>query len=202
LGFPQYRFLDPDSGLQYNRVVKWRPVLIVVIVFAGALAAYWWWQGRLERSQDGPIRAAAQKYGVEPALVKAIVWRESRFNPHARGTAEEVGLMQIREEAAREWAESARVRDFAHEHCFDPVTNTLAGTFYLKKLMKRYLATDNPVPYALADYNAGRGNVLKWNHGAAATNSEAFIEEIGFPGTKEYVRAVMRRCESYRPAFR
>ena len=180
--------------------MRW--LLIPILLFIGAWAVYWWWQGRLERSQDEPIRAAAQRYGVEPALVKAIVWRESRFNPNARGAAQEIGLMQIREEAAREWADSTHVQNFAHEHCFSPVTNTLAGTFYLRKLMKRYLTTDNPVPYALADYNAGRGNVLKWNHGAAATNSEAFIAEIGFPGTKDYVRAVMRRCERYRAVLR
>src|SRR6266487_562064 len=83
------------------------------------------------------------------ALVKAVVWRESRFNPNARGAAEEIGLMQLREEAAREWAEAEHVHGFAHEHCFDPVTNTLAGTFYLKKLLKRYRQADDPVPYAL-----------------------------------------------------
>lgn len=188
--------------MRYNGAVKRRLLLIFGLFLAGALAGYWWWQGRLERSQDGPIRAAAQRYGVDPALVKAVVWRESRFNPSARGAAEEIGLMQIREDAAREWAEAAHIQGFAHEHCFDPVTNTLAGTFYLKKLLKRYPQADDPIPYALADYNAGRGNVLKWNHGEAATNSAVFIEEIGFPGTKDYVRAVMRRCERYRPFFR
>jgi len=71
----------------------------------------------------------------------------------------------------------------------------------LKKMLKRYAQTDNPVPYALADYNAGRGNVLKWNAGEAATNSAVFIEQIGFPGTKAYVKSVMQRCEHYRSIF-
>src|SRR6185295_2164523 len=152
---------------------------------------------RLERSQDGPIRAAGQKYGVEPALVKAIVWRESRFNPRAQGRAQEIGLMQIREEAAQEWADAEHLPHFEHKDCFDAGTNTMAGTFYLKKLLRRYTKTDNPVPYALADYNAGRGNVLKWNSGAGATNSAEFIEQIGFPMTKDYVRSVMRRYQHY-----
>jgi soluble lytic murein transglycosylase len=179
---------------------RW-PLLILVLLLAGGIGGYWWWAGRLERSQDGPIREAARRYGVEPALVKAIVWRESRFDPRVRGRVEEIGLMQLREEAAREWAEAERIAGFVHEHCFDPGTNTLAGTWYLRKLLKRYAQTDNPVPYALADYNAGRGNVLKWNHGAAATNSAAFIEQIGFPGTRQYVVAVMARCGRYRPEF-
>jgi len=38
------------------------------------------------------------------------------------------------------------------------------------------------LPYALADYNAGRANVLKWRNGSAMTNSAALIDQIGFPG--------------------
>jgi soluble lytic murein transglycosylase len=163
---------------------------------------YWWWATELERSQDGPIRAAAVRYGVEPALVKAVVWRESRFNPRVRGRAQEIGLMQLMEEAAQEWADTEGIPGFAHEHCFDPRTNTLAGTWYLRKLLHRYRQTDNPVPYALADYNAGRGNVLKWNHGAAATNSTLFLDQIGFPGTRDYVLKVMAQSDKYRLEFR
>ena len=175
--------------------------MILGVLLLSGLIAYRWWQGRLERSQDGPIRAAAERYGVEPALVKAVVWRESRFNPKARGRAQEIGLMQLREKAAQEWADAEHIAGFDHEHCLDARTNTLAGTFYLKKLLKRYRRTDNPLPYALADYNAGHGNVLKWNRGAAATNSVVFIEQIGFPGTKDYVKSVLRRYARYRPLF-
>jgi soluble lytic murein transglycosylase len=67
--------------------------------------------------------------------------------------------------------------------------------------MRRYAQTDNPLPYALADYNAGRGNVLKWNQGAAVTNSAVFTGQIGFPGTRDYVKSVLRRYERYRPVF-
>ncbi|HWI58683.1 MAG TPA: transglycosylase SLT domain-containing protein, partial [Bacillota bacterium] len=168
----------------------------------GAGGYYWWWEGQLERSQDRVISMAARRYGMEPALIKAIVWRESHFNPLVRGRAEEVGLMQLQEEAAREWAEAEHLEDYQHETCLDPGTNVLAGTWYMRKLLKRYTQTDNPLPYALADYNAGRANVLKWNRGAAATNSTTFMEQIGFPSTKAYVRAVMGRYEYYRVARR
>jgi soluble lytic murein transglycosylase len=176
-------------------------MFVVLLCVIGGAALYWWWQEWLEQSQDAPIRAAAQRYGVEPALVKAVVWRESRFSPRVRGRAAEFGLMQLREAAAQEWADAERIAGFKHEDCFDPGTNTLAGTWYLRKLLRRYTQTDNPVPYALADYNAGRANVLKWNKGAAATNSAEFVGQIGFPGTKAYVESVMRRCERYRPVF-
>jgi soluble lytic murein transglycosylase len=182
--------------------VKWRRyVLGLLLAIMSGVAFYFWWQGRLERSQDGPIRAAAQRYSVEPALVKAVVWRESRFHPNVRGRAREIGLMQLQEDSAREWADAEHIPGFEHEHCFDPETNTLAGTFYLKKLLGRYTQTDDPVPYALADYNAGRGNVLKWNNGPGQTNSLAFIDQIGFPGTRTYVKSVMQRREHYRSRF-
>ena len=174
---------------------------ILLLVMIAAAIGYGLWQGRLQHSQDGPIGVAAQRYGVEPALIKAIVWRESRFNPQARGRVGEIGLMQLGEEAAQEWADAEHINGFAHEQCFDPVTNALAGTWYLKKLLQRYRQTDNPVPYALADYNAGRGNVLKWISGEAATNSTRFIEQIAFPSTKNYIQSVMRRYARERPGY-
>jgi len=198
--------MDARFAVRYKRRVKRRRMhllaVAVLLLLGGGLAVYWWWEGRLERSQDRPIRAAARRYGVEPALIKAIVWRESRFDPRAQGRAEEVGLMQLRDLAAQEWADAEQIESFSHEHCFDPATNTLAGTWYLRKLLRRYARTDNPIPYALADYNAGRGNVLKWNGGSAATNSAVFTAQIGFPGTQEYVESVMRRYAHYRPVFR
>ncbi len=171
---------------------------LTILLIAGGLTACGWWVVRRERSQDEPIRAAAVRYGMAPMLVKAVVWRESRFNPRARGRAHEIGLMQLREEAAREWADAEHIAWFHHEDCLDPATNTLAGTWYLKKMLKRYPQTDDPLPYALADYNAGHGNVVKWNTGVASTNSAAFVEQIGFPGTRKYVRSVMRRYALYR----
>lgn len=176
-------------------------LIALLAAVAASLGVWWLGAGAQERSQDGPIRAAAQRYGVDPALVKAIVWRESRFKPKARGKAGELGLMQIQEIAAGEWAESEGIRNFEHSTCLDPRTNTLAGTYYLAKLMRRYTNTDNPLPYALADYNAGRGNVVRWNNGDAATNSAVFIQQITYPGTSNYILSVMARYERYRHTF-
>jgi soluble lytic murein transglycosylase len=183
---------------------RWNQTLrfVAALLAIGTICAlYWWRSSRLEHSQDSVIRAAASRYGVDPSLVKAVVWQESRFNPGIRGKANEIGLMQLQEVTAQEWADAEHVRPFQHEHCFNPLTNTLAGAWYLKKLLRRYGHTDNPVPYALADYNAGRGNVLKWNSGEASTNSAVFLQQIGFPGTKAYVKSVMARHRRYRPIF-
>lgn len=162
---------------------------------------FWLWDYEWEHRQDEPIAAAARRYGLDPALVKAVVWKESRFNPRVRGRAGELGLMQLMDPAAQEWAEAERVYPLPETHLLDPRTNTLAGTWYLRKMLRRYGNTDDPVPYALADYNAGRGNVLKWTKGAAATNSAAFMAQMGFPSTKAYIEEVTSRREKYRGDF-
>jgi len=173
-------------------------LLLVALVLG--IGQWWRWRTRDHRYDD-LIREAATRYQVDPALVKAIVWRESRFRADARGSAGELGLMQLQETAAMEWADSEKQADFDHEECLDPRTNLFAGTFYLKRLLNRYTHTDDPVPYVLADYNAGRTRVLKWNEGIAETNSATFIEQIGFPATQDYVREVMRRQARYARHF-
>jgi soluble lytic murein transglycosylase len=179
-------------------VKRCRPAFLVALLAVSVLAFLLWREERREKRFVPQIKAAAARYGVDPFLIKAIVWRESRFYPEQRGGKGEVGLMQIQEIAAQEWADAEHVGTFQHQHCFDPGTNVFAGTFYLGKLLKRYRQADDAVPFALADYNAGRGNVLKWNNGAAATNSAVFVAQIGFPGTRSYVRSVMRRRALYR----
>ncbi len=170
---------------------------LVLIIFVGWIGGWRYCRWRDHRF-DAVIVGAAQRYGVAPALVKAVVWRESWFNPSVRGRKNEFGLMQIRAEAAGEWARAEKIPSVTQEQLFDPVTNTLAGTWYLGKLLKRYQKTDNPLPYALADYNAGRSPVLRWSKGAATTNNTLFIEQMDYPSTRKYVKTVLRRYEYYR----
>jgi soluble lytic murein transglycosylase len=141
--------------------VKSRSLIALALLVALGGGAWFYYQWR-EHHDDRIILAAARRYGVEPALVKAVVWQESWFNPKVRGSHGELGLMQITEPAANEWAEAEHIKTFQPEQLLDPVTNAYAGAFYLGKLLRRYPQTDNPVPYALADYNAGRTYVLRW----------------------------------------
>ena len=173
-------------------------MLALVVIAVCAIVFHFARNGSRQKRFVPEIRAASERYGVDPLLVKAVIWRESGFDPGVRGRAGEIGLMQLQEIAAQEWADHERIRTFEHEHCLDPGTNTMAGTYYLGKLLKRYKQTDDPVAYALADYNAGRGNVVRWNNGPAATNSTLFMAQISFPGTEKYIRAVTRRYELYR----
>jgi soluble lytic murein transglycosylase len=171
-----------------------RRLLLVLILALGAYRGFIYWR---EHRFDAVIAEAGRRYQMAPALIKAVIWQESRFKPDVHGRAGELGLMQVREAAALEWAATEQITGFEHTACLDPGTNTLVGTWYLKNTLERYKQADNPLPYALAEYNAGRGNVLKWRAGSAMTNSTAFINQIGFPGTKFYVRSILKRYEYY-----
>ena len=176
----------------------------LVILALGVIAFFLYRTARhawLERNQDKVILAVAGRYAVDPALVKAVIWRESRFDPNARGRSGEIGLMQIMKDTGADWAKAENLKFYWHRRLYDPEKNINAGTWYLKTMLNRYRHTDNPVPYALAAYNAGPGHADKWAKGIAATHSAAFIQQIDFPRTREYVRTVMERYEYYRGSF-
>lgn len=174
-------------------------LFVLILVLAQPISR--WWIGRFEHRFDPLILEAGRRYQVHPALIKAVIWQESRFQSGALGTKQEIGLMQLREDAAFEWAEAEHLDDFVHAEILDPWKNIQAGTFYLSKLLKRYRTVDNPLPYALADYNAGRTYVLRWSKGAASTNAIAFLNQIEFPMTRRYAIAVMDRYAIYREQF-
>ena len=119
-----------------------RRSLFLVALALGIYCGCIYWR---EHRFDAVIAAAAARYKLEPALIKAVVWQESRFNPNDLGGAGELGLMQIREAAAYEWAASEHLAAFDHAACLDPATNTLAGTWYLKQTLQRYKQADNPM---------------------------------------------------------
>ena len=175
--------------------------LFGTIALGGCVLLFENWRTTREQSQDQFILGAAARHGVHPALVKAVVWRESWFDPKARGRSGEFGLMQIMPDTAHDWAAAERIHLFTDFQLLDPARNTQCGAWYLHRLLNRYSHTDNPLPYALAAYNAGPGNVTKWAAGPATTNSAAFLKQIGFPGTRDYVQAVSKRFQQYKKSF-
>ncbi len=175
---------------------RWLRALVAIglLGFVGQWIYFW----NREHRFDPLILTASRRYHVEPALVKAVIWKESRFNARALGSVGERGLMQVRDAAGYEWAGAEKRTGFSENQLSDPEVNVHAGSWYLSLLLKRYRATDNPVPYALADYNAGRKHVLRWMQGTAKTNSAAFVARMDYPGTRAYIAAVTQRFEHYR----
>src|SRR3954470_13564372 len=79
---------------------------------------YEWVSPARFHQHDALIRAVAAEHQLDPMLVKALVWRESRFDAQKFGSAGERGLMQVSEKAAGEWARDAKKEDFRVEELF------------------------------------------------------------------------------------
>jgi soluble lytic murein transglycosylase len=156
---------------------------------------------------DAIIREAARQRDIDPMLIKAVIWRESRFRPDMAGQDGERGLMQITDAAASEWAKSEKVTDFTPTDLFDPKTNIDAGSWLLARALRRYQGKDNPLPFALAEYNAGRSRVVRWaaenkdkDAGQPETggaDSHELQANIDIPSTKRYVETVQSRVRFY-----
>ncbi|MBV8140660.1 MAG: lytic transglycosylase domain-containing protein [Verrucomicrobia bacterium] len=156
------------------------------------------------RRFDPLIVRIAREYGLDPRLIKAVVWRESRFQADMIGRNGERGLMQVSEIAARDWAAAKGVRDLHPEQILIPETNLEIGTWYLGKAVQRWNSEDNAVPFALAEYNAGKSRVDRWirtalrKRGGAPVTAQTFQDSIDFPSTARYVRAILARYDFYK----
>ncbi|MEQ1859453.1 MAG: lytic transglycosylase domain-containing protein [Chthoniobacteraceae bacterium] len=152
-------------------------------------------------SCDELIDEAAKKTGVDPALLKAVVWRESAFHPDKVGTSGERGLMQVGEAAATDWSRAKKIETFVPTDLFEPRTNLEAGTWYLKRALDKWKAKDDPVPFALAEYNAGAGRLDRWIAASgvgAKADSRDLLNAMDFPGTRRYVEEISARAKFYR----
>jgi soluble lytic murein transglycosylase len=181
--------------LKPRKIWKHRWLIAIALL---TLWGFWWYHEGKQRKHDAAIIAAGRQYGVDPALIKAVVWRESSFDPHVRGRAGEIGLMQIMPDTGKDWAKAEKVHVYS---LYDPGTNTKIGAWYLARLLRNYRNTDNPVPYALAAYNAGPRHATEWATGPAATSSSEFVSRITFPSTRRYIEAITDKYASYKPNF-
>jgi soluble lytic murein transglycosylase-like protein len=120
------------------------------------------------------VKAAATQFGVEEAIVRAIMHAESAFNPNALSRAGAQGLMQLM---------PATARRFGVTNSYDPAQNIRGGVEYLGWLLKRF---NGDLTLAAAGYNAGEGAVDR--HKGVPPYSE----------TQRYVVRVAQLAERYR----
>jgi peptidoglycan lytic transglycosylase len=161
---------------------------------------YEWISPARFQQHDALIRTVAAEHQLDPMLVKAVVWRESRFDAQKFGTAGERGLMQVSEKAAGEWARETKVENFRVEELFDPKTNLEAGTWYLRRAIEHWQNQASPLPFALAEYNAGASRALRWAGGddTKTVAEKTFLANIDFPGTRKYVDSIIARYQFYK----
>jgi peptidoglycan lytic transglycosylase len=159
---------------------------------------YEWMSPARFQQYDRLIRTVAAEHHMDPMLVKAVVWRESRFDSTKYGTRGERGLMQVTEKAANEWARETRISGFHADQLFEPKTNLEAGTWYLHRAMEHWKHEGDPLPFALAEYNAGASRVQRWSGNDASDASvRSFLKNIDFPATRKYVESIIDRYKFY-----
>lgn len=176
-----------------------RILAALLIIFAPLFLITISWLGEIRRSQElEPLIAqAANRLDLPIPLIRAVVWRESDFNPRAVGTSGERGLMQVTPGAAQDWAQATRQRSFQNTDLFDPQTNLAAGTWYLGRALKRWSNADKPEVFALAEYNAGITHARRWAKQNQTLNAKEFLNSIDFPTTRSYVLSILKRADLY-----
>ena len=100
----------------------------------------------------------SDEFKVDPSLVSAVIYEESRFNPSSNSNKGAVGLMQLVPETAVYISKKLKDKDFNPDKIADVDQNIRYGTYYLKYLDDKYKDLDK----VLAAYNAGEGNVDRW----------------------------------------
>ncbi|MEG1972483.1 MAG: lytic transglycosylase domain-containing protein, partial [Oscillospiraceae bacterium] len=121
----------------------------------------------------------AREFDVDPLLVYAVIDAESGFSPNAVSHANAHGLMQITEDTF-EWAVWKMKTEDSFDDVFVPDVNIKYGTYILSLLTHEF----GSVPVALAAYNAGRGNVLKWLKDKEISPDGKSLKNIPFEETK------------------
>jgi len=113
------------------------------------------------------IAEAARRHGVDEAVVRAIIHAESSFNPNALSRVGAQGLMQLM---------PATARRFGVDNPFDAAQNIHGGVEYLAWLLKRF---NGDLTLAAAGYNAGEGNVDKYDGVPPFGETQRYVQRVG-----------------------
>ena len=139
----------------------------------------------------------AEANGFPPLLLLALVRQESFFDPDAESSADALGLTQVIPSTADEIAGQLDEPDFTYADLFRPTVSLRFGSHYLGAQLELF---EGDVPAALAAYNGGPGNSLRWNE-SAGEDPEVFLEVIGLSETRAYVELVLEHYAHYRYAY-
>jgi soluble lytic murein transglycosylase len=169
-------------------------VVLAGLVLLGALAAAllyveetqpsWYARLRYPLEYEHIVRGHARQYDLDPALVAAVIYSESKFDADAESSSGAIGLMQLLPDTAMGIATFTEGSRFEVDDLYDPEINVRYGSFYLRRLLRKY----EDERLALAAYNAGQANVDEWISEGG---------EIRFAETREYVEDVLEARAVY-----
>jgi len=184
-GAVTYTNIPRQAGVRYQLVlrdnsvsepVRSAPKSVSTGAGTGAAPLTYSWAEK-SRMFSNHIAAAAKANNLEPALIRAVISAESAFNPFAESTAGAVGLMQLMPGTAERYGVANRR---------DPAQSIHGGARYLRDLLQMF---NNNLPLALAAYNAGEHNVVRYGNRIPP-----------FAETRDYVPRVLRFYYQYRSA--
>lgn len=148
----------------------------------------WFQRLRYPLRYEQIVRGHARNYRLDPALLAAVIYQESRFRVDAKSSSGAIGLMQLRPDTARGIAIRTGGSRFQTSDLYNPEINVRYGSWYLRHLLNKY----DDEKLALAAYNAGQSNVDRWR---------AEGRGIQFSETRIYVDRVEELKEIYRDAY-
>lgn len=157
----------------------------------------WYLRMRYPLQYRAIVSAHADNYGIEPSLLAAVIYTESKFDPNARSPAGAVGLMQLLPETAQGIADHTGGGNYRPSDLYDPELNIRYGAYYLARLQHKYRDHPEALDLALAAYNAGQGNVDRWVEEAGP----GAPVRIPFRETRDYLERVHRLQGVYRDAY-
>ena len=139
----------------------------------------------------------AQAHDVPPLFFLALIRQESFFDPLAGSTAGALGLTQVIPSTAQAIAESLNEEDFQIRDLFRPAVSLQFGATYLSDQLDTF---DGNLYHALAAYNGGPGNALRWRD-LSDGDVDLFVEEIDLHETMLFVKSVMEHLARYRQLY-
>jgi soluble lytic murein transglycosylase len=170
------------------------PVAVLVLAVAVGFAYFWNRQPTwLERIRyplhyEQIVRGHARNYDLDPALLAAVIYQESKFNADAKSSSGAIGLMQLTPQTAQGIAIRTGGSRFRLSDLYNPEINVRYGSWYLRHLLDKYGDEKD----ALAAYNAGQRNVDEWR---------AEGKGIQFAETRAYVKRVEHLKHVYARAY-
>jgi soluble lytic murein transglycosylase len=147
--------------------------------------------------QDVIREQAADKH-LDPALIAAVIYAETKFVPRSSSAGAE-GLMQIMPQTAEYLAHRSGATSFTTADLATPTVNIAYGSYYLRYLLDHYGGNKT---LALAAYNGGVANVDRWVAEARAHDQTLAVSQIPFPETRVYVEKVLGAQRAYRQRYR